>query len=157
VVVTGGKWGVRRLRVDECLHTVKAEHVYDALVRAAKTIQPGERGTANATDASGRTWPVQFEIRRNAVWRLGGRVFLRCPACSRLCARLYRPLAQSDYRCRTCWGLTYASRAKYTYTPHGYDHVLGVVAVYQTEHRRAARRAACHARWIARRAYRTGG
>src|SRR4051794_24663677 len=100
VFVTGGRWGVRRLRVDECVNALTAEHVYDVLIRNGRPMHPGECGAVDATDSSGYSWRVRYEIRANAVWRRGGRVFFRCDECGRLATRLYRPPVEgSAYRC----------------------------------------------------------
>ena len=102
------------MRVNECWSLVRAEDVYTALlVENAAAVRPGARGSLTYT-VEGRSLTASWEIRQNAVWRRG-RVFLCCPSCSRLCTRLYLPLETSWFRCRRCWGLTYASRTLQNY------------------------------------------
>ena len=52
---------------------------------------------------------ADWELRANAVWR-HGRLFFRCPECTRLATRLYVPCEDAGAACRRCWGLTYDSR-----------------------------------------------
>jgi len=110
----GGKWGPRRTRVTECWSMMRAEDVYTALLRddAAK-VRSGARGSATYR-LKGRDITADWEVRPNAVWRLG-RVFLECPRCRRRTTRLYSPLEDSWLACRRCWGLTYNSKALLSY------------------------------------------
>jgi hypothetical protein len=108
--VTGGRRGRRRARVEECFAVLRAEDVYRALLdQSPEGLRPAGRGTV--------TWPVQDRhhviawcSRRNAIWRRG-RVFLDCPRCGRRVARVYVTRAGQQAACRTCWGLSYDSRA----------------------------------------------
>ena len=76
-------------------------------------VVPGARGTVGTTFGP-RQFTVSWEVRGNAVWRCG-RVFLRCPRCAGRCTRLYVPTPETWLACRTCWGLTYASRTLRNY------------------------------------------
>jgi hypothetical protein len=110
----GGRWGPRRIRTNECWATLRAEDVYDGLLREdAPAVKPGtrDRVTYKFND---RDVTTGWEIRPNAIWRRG-RVFLCCPRCGQRCTRLYMPLQDSWLACRRCWGLTYASRTLQNY------------------------------------------
>src|SRR4051794_25781414 len=103
-----GRWGRRRVRVDECWAILTAEDAYTRLLTDRGAIQVGGRGTVTYA-LNGRAVVVRFEIGANAVWRYG-RVFLRCPRCSGRVARVYLPRSDAPPGCRACWGLTYRSR-----------------------------------------------
>jgi len=108
-----GRWGPRRTRAEECWSTVKAEVVYTSLLKHdASKVRPGAQGTA--TFELGREFSFSWEVRQNGVWRRG-RVFLRCPRCSRRSTRLYIPTEHAWLACRLCWGLTYQSRTLQNY------------------------------------------
>jgi hypothetical protein len=109
-----GRWGPRRTRVSECWSLVRAEDVYTGLLKDnAERVAPGALGTATFT-VRGHSHSVEWEVRQNTVWRRG-RVFLRCPRCTRRCTRLYLPLETSWLACRRCWGLSYVSRQLLNY------------------------------------------
>jgi len=103
-----GRWGPRRVRVEECWSILTAERVYTSLLADPDAIRVGRGGELQYT-VGGRTVSVRFEIRENAVWRFG-RVFLLCPMCSRRATRIYLPSESSPAGCRVCWGLSYDSR-----------------------------------------------
>ncbi len=114
VYCAAGRWGRRRTRVTECWSVFRAEELYTALLKDnAASVRPGGQGSVRYT-VEGREVTASWEIRPNAVWRRG-RVFLQCPRCSRRATRLYLPLADSWLACRTCWGLSYNSRALQNY------------------------------------------
>ena len=136
----GGRFGPRRVRVNECWHVLKAENL------------------------GGRKAETHWEIVQNAVWRRG-RVFLRCPRCSGRCTRLYLPLETSWLACRKCWGLTYPSRALQNYknTRWGgrqFAWMFGTTqrdwALMTTNDRRKERRRRSRDRWNERRHVRAG-
>ena len=103
-----GRWGPRRVRVEECWAILTAERVYTSLLGDPEAISVGRRGELLYT-VGDRTVTVHFEVRANAVWRFG-RVFLICPMCSGRATRIYLTTAASPAGCRRCWGLTYESR-----------------------------------------------
>jgi hypothetical protein len=153
-----GRWGRRRVRVNECWLTVRAEDLYSQML-GHNRIAPGARG-ATVFSLEGRELSVGWEVRQNAVWR-SGRVFLVCPRCSRRCTRAYVPTETARLACRRCWGLTYESRAlNYKDTPwrRGYlarafgttqrEWALMTTAEWRQERREASRR-----RWKERRRY----
>lgn len=92
---------------------------------------------------------VRWEVRKNAIWRFG-RVFLRCSQCSRRVTRLYLPTRGSWLACRTCWGLSYASRQN-SYRRTGWSAVLGTIGECQTALAREQRREASRGRQCSRR------
>ena len=155
----GGRFGPRRVRVNECWFVLKAENVYtEAMAYDASKFAPGSRGTAAYT-LGGRQWSAEWEVRQNAVWRLG-RVFLRCPRCSGRCTRLYLPREDSWLACRKCWGLTYASRTLQNYKQTWWGgRRFGWMfrttqrdwALEQTDERRKERRRLSRERWQQRR------
>jgi hypothetical protein len=116
-----GRWGPKRVRVTRCWATLKAESVYTGLLRdnpARMTARAGVRSPARGSlewKLPGRPgeW-VEWELRPNAVWRFG-RLFLRCPKCSRPATRIYVPAEDAEAACRRCWGLTYESRQERNY------------------------------------------
>lgn len=158
----GGRWGPRRTRVTECYGVVRAEDVYTALIfdnKDRSTPRPGIVGSANLRIGE-RDVSLDWELRVNAVWRVG-RLFLKCRSCSRRCTRLYMPLANLDLRCRTCYGLSYYSRALNNYK----DSLWGrgpFARMFMTTHRewailatqesRLKKREASIERWQKRRA-----
>ncbi len=152
-----GRWGPRRVRVNQCWVTVRAEDLYTALLKDdADSVRPGAKGTA--TFNPGRDDTAGWEVHRNAVWRRG-RVFLVCPSCSRRCTRLYVPVENRALACRSCWGLTYESRTLLNYKDSLYGRgalarMLGTsqreMAFITTSERRKERdRRSCE-RWEAR-------
>jgi hypothetical protein len=147
-----GRWGRRRVRVEQCWATLASELVYDRLLGDGAPIAPGWRGVLTWTPGppTGRTWGVTAEVRPNAVWR-SGRVFLRCPRCQERVTRVYLPTVHADPRCRRCWGLSYESRS-WSYKPTGLlGPLLGPVAYATTGVRREERLAVSRARYAARR------
>lgn len=162
----GGRWGPRRVRTGECRMTIRSEELYSALIREAAKGQPGQRlrpgcaGTAIYRFGR-RKLTVNWEMRPNAVWRFG-RVFFRCCRCGRLCARLYLPLEDSDFRCRQCWGLTYSSKTLQNYKDSiwgrgPFARLFGTTqrawAYMTTDERRKERKEAAQKRWRARSRY----
>lgn len=147
-----GRWGRRRVCVTECAFTLTAEDVYSALLEdGAARCRPGAAGELHVSHG-GRRFAASWEIRPNAVWRCGGRVFLRCGMCGGRAARLYLPAAQSrGLGCRRCYGLTYASRARLNYKGGAAGSLL--VAQATIDAARQARRAGCRERWAERRAW----
>ena len=86
----GGRFGPRRVRVNECWHVLRAEELYtEMLAHDASKIAPGARGTAHLHRRR-RKVEAQWEVLQNAVWPLG-RVFLRCPRCSGRCTSSLPP------------------------------------------------------------------
>jgi hypothetical protein len=120
VWVSSGRWGPRRVRDTECWAILRAEDVYTDLLRRSLnklTIGGQLRGSLEWTlprSGGARADTVDWEIRPNAVWRYG-RVFLKCPRCSRTCTRLYVPTEAAWPACRRCWGLTYRSTQERNY------------------------------------------
>ena len=118
VWIPSGRWGPKRVRVSQCL-ALRAEDAYTDLLRDdAARARPGARGSLEWTvqGGSGRSASVAvaWELRPNAVWR-HGRLFFRCPGCSKLATRLYVPREDTGAACRRCWGLTYESRQQRNY------------------------------------------
>ncbi len=153
--VSSGRWGPKRARVEQCVAILTAEQVYDRLLRDGEPLSPGWIGgvgwTPNAT--KDRQWEIEAEVRPNAVWR-AGRLFLRCPRCSRRATRVYIPAVTADPRCRRCWGLNYSSQS-WSYKPTGvFGRLLGPLAYATTFERRTQRKAASVARWQCRAASR---
>src|SRR5262245_28423096 len=89
-----GRWGPRRIRVEEAGATLRAETAYDCLIRDALAVmRPGAIGEL-AWRVGDRVLPVKWELRANHVWQFG-RAFLHCPVCGRLATRLYLPVPQA--------------------------------------------------------------
>lgn len=152
IYVPSGRWGPRRARAELCLVILRAEAVYDQLIRAGTTFGPGTRLRleCRSTSAPGYAWAVRAEVLSNTVWSRG-RLFLRCETCDQRATRLYVPVLGLDPRCRRCWGLSYVSQS-WCYKPVGIlGSVLGPVAHGETDRRRQARRKACRERQKARR------
>ena len=149
------------MRVGQCWAAMTAEHAYTALLREkARGAAPTEIGPGSAGDMlwrlpSGRSVPLEWELRPNAVWR-SGRAFLRCPACGRLATRIYIPAVDAPAACRRCRGLTYQSRQRENYRDVGVFSALGwtsrTLAKRQTEIARERRAQAAAARYAERRA-----
>lgn len=154
-----GRWGPRRTRTNECWSLIRAEDVYTALLKnGTRKPQPGSCGYATFT-VGNQTHSAQWEVRSNAVWRLG-RVFLNCQRCGKRCTRLYLPLETSWLACRRCWGLTYVSQALQNYkdSPWGRGMFAAMFGLTQrdwayehTAKRRAGRFEQSRQRWRARR------
>jgi hypothetical protein len=158
-VYCGGRWGNRRVRTDEC-RVLTTENLYTSLLSDDRSrLAAGGTGTVTY-QVDDRTFTAAFEIRANAVWRYG-RPFLRCSKCRRLCTRLYLPnLMSADLACRSCWGLTYASRSLQTYRDSLYGRGRFARLFGETQRERsfeatletrARRREACLERWALRR------
>jgi len=147
--VAGGRWGPRRVRVEECWAILTAETAYTRLLTDPGAIHVGSRGTVTYA-LGGRLVTVPFEICANAVWRYG-RVFLRCPRCSSRATRVYLPRSDSWPACRRCWGLTYSSRMA-DYKLRGPFAYLGSWGEAATVLARERRREASAKRWAERRA-----
>jgi hypothetical protein len=145
----GGRWGPRRVRVEQCLF-LRAEDVYHRLILQRMWLRPGRRGTAHlvAPNSPSGGWPAAFEVRRHPIWRQG-RVFFRCAACGRLATRVYLPPGASELRCRRCWGLNYESQ-KWSYRG---DRWARLPYYSPTERRREERRAEAKLRYARRRRY----
>lgn len=118
-----GRWGPSRVRVEECVGVLRAEDVYTGLLRDhAARMTPGGKlvrgslGFRLPLPSGDASHTAEWEIRPNAVWRYG-RVFLRCPRCTRAATRLYLPTAKAWLACRRCWGLSYTSRQHRNYKP----------------------------------------
>lgn len=107
-----GRWGRRRVRVSECSTVIRAENCYRELLFAGISVDADcEVVSAGPCGARYRATSLP-----NGLWR-GGRIFLICDGCGRRSTRLYAPAAGHQLRCRRCWGLTYESRAVWSY--HG--------------------------------------
>jgi hypothetical protein len=150
-----GRWGPRRVRVDECWSILTAERVYTTLLSDPEAIRVGRRGALLYT-VEDRTVTVHFEVRANAVWRFG-RVFLICPMCAARATRVYLPTSASPAGCRRCWGLTYLSRQRRNYKDGeprwSYDGLWSYreMAYDETRSARGRRVEACIKRWAERR------
>ena len=154
VSVSGGRWGRRRARVEECAAVLAAELVYGHLVCQGGIFAPGSRGrlTWTPADGSAASWDVEAEVLPNAVWRRG-RLFLRCRHCGQRATRLYVPVAGCEPRCRRCWGLSYVSRS-WSYKPVGFfGRYFGTLAYGTTRERRKQRRQAARERYEDRRPF----
>ena len=158
VWVPSGRWGPRRARVEECQAILRAESIYDTIVRSGDYFGPGSRGFLTwqpHTESLGKSspvWNLTFDVLANAVWRRG-RLFLQCPHCARRATRLYVPIANLQPRCRRCWGLNYALQS-WSYKPTGFlGGLLGPLAYATTFERRKKRREASKARYEARRQF----
>ena len=156
---SGGRWGPRRVRTNECLAILRAEDWYTAILRDSPgRLGPGSRGTGTARLGK-RDHTAEWETRPNAVWRRG-RIFLVCPRCATRCTRLYMPSENAWLACRRCWGLTYASRTLQNYKSTQWGRGR-FAALFETTHRdyalmttgdrRKERRAASVERWRQRR------
>lgn len=150
VSIPGGRWGRRRVRVEECAATLRAEIVYDQMIREGSAFAPGSRATLSWTPhKDGFDWTIEAEVVRNAVWRRG-RVFLRCRQCRQRATRLYVPVVSAEPRCRRCWGLSYVSRS-WAYKACGIFAYLGPLAYVTTYERRRERRRQSRLRFAQRR------
>lgn len=167
VCVPSGRWGRRRVRVSECEHVICAERVYSLIVSDTSRPLPAfdARVTIRLT-VDGRHLEL-FAVRRpNTIWRCG-RVFLICPICRMRRTRLYLPRAGHPESptvvvgCRTCLGLTYASRSLRNYRNvlrrRGIGSILGWSyrddALIEAGRVSRERRAAARARWAERRPF----
>ena len=160
----GGRWGRRRTRVTECWAVLRAEDAYTALLTGGARLSPGYRADLEATVGE-RTFRYFVELRPNAVWRFG-RLFMRCPSCSRWRTRLYVPTKDASLMCRSCWGLTYTSRTLQNYknSPVGrgqFARMFGTSqrdwALLATYEKRRERLEASRERWAERRRYQAIG
>jgi hypothetical protein len=107
-----GRWGARRIRVDECEAAFCAETLYDLFLRTGRTPIPLAGTLVHRRAGRELTSWLRTE---NAIWR-HGRVFFICPRCRHRRARLYMPVAAgAPLACGRCCGLTYASRTLYNY------------------------------------------
>jgi hypothetical protein len=146
-----GRWGPRRVRVNQCWAVLTAETVYTQMMRDDVTrVRPGNGGSLNWSPG-GRSLFIDYELRPNAVWRFG-RVFLTCPRCRQRATRIYVPAIDTDPACRRCWGLTYESK-KANYRTKGFlGDLFGSWAEADTIVARDRRRSASVARYAERRA-----
>src|SRR5215204_667991 len=96
-----GRWGPRRVRVDECEVAFCAESLYDLFIRTGATPIP-VTGTMVHRYA-GRELATAWRCTENVVWRYG-RVFLICPRCREHRTRLYVPVLGASAACWSCWG-----------------------------------------------------
>jgi hypothetical protein len=153
-----GRWGPKRVRVTRCL-ALLAEDAYTELLRdSAARARPGASGSVTWTvrNRAGRSasFAIDWELRPNAVWR-HGRLFFRCPRCTRLATRLYVPCDDTGAACRRCWGLTYESRQERNYRPSRsrYGPLLSprMYALCRADDARQARAAASKRRYAERR------
>jgi hypothetical protein len=93
VSVPDGRWGPRRARVSEC------HCVLDARVLQVAGVE------------AGRTYRLLVEGRWDLTWVAGSRARFVC-GCGRRAVFLYVPAEGCWPKCRTCYGLSYASRAR---------------------------------------------
>lgn len=152
-----GRWGPKRVQVSLCLAVLRAEDAYTGLLRDdAARARPGARGSVEWTvrSRSGRSASLSadWELRANAVWR-HGRLFFRCPRCTRPATRLYVPCEDTGAACRRCWGLTYESRQERNYKAGRsfLGMALGSVAHSLTDTARTLRAEASAERYAERR------
>jgi hypothetical protein len=109
-----GRWGPKRVQVEQCFATLRAEDLYTRLIRDNRAkARPGAQGSLEWS-LPGRSLSCDWELRHNFVWRFG-RLFLKCPRCDRRATRMYVPAADAGAACRRCWGLTYESQQRRTY------------------------------------------
>ena len=158
VWISSGRWGPKRVRVSQCL-ALLAEDLYTDLLRNnSANARPGAYGsltwTVRRNSGSSASLSANWELRPNAVWR-HGRLFLRCPKCSRLATRLYVPHEDAEAACRRCWGLTYESRQRRSYraSRSRYGPLLSprMYALIRADDARQARAAAAAKRYAERR------
>jgi hypothetical protein len=155
VWVSSGRWGPRRVRVEQCV-TLTAEIVYHQALCAREPIGPGSRLTLTwRPHDSSFSWQIDAEVIPNAVWRCG-RLFLRCCGCRSRATRLYVPLAGLEPRCRRCWGLSYESQS-WSYHGGWLAGVLGPIAHATTFERRRERQEASRQRYTVRRSLTMNG
>ena len=75
-------------RVEQCAAILRAELVYDKLLRENELFGPGRRLVLEwKLDGSSTSWEAEAEVLANVVWRRG-RLFLRCKRCERRANRL---------------------------------------------------------------------
>jgi hypothetical protein len=151
-VSSSGRRGRRRVRVSQCAATLEAEMIYGRLIEEGRAIGPGWHDTLAWQPHGPRrpSWPIKAEVRPNSVWRLS-RLFLRCPHCQRRATRVYIPVEGLPPRCRTCWGLSYASQAEnYKRTAHGH---MPCPAAHSTALERMERRQKARQRYERRRPF----
>ena len=149
VWVSGGRWGPRRARVEQCA-TLEAEIVYHLMICAGEPLAPGWHATVSSTAGNYKFPNIKVEVVANAVWRRG-RLFLRCPRCGRRATRLYVPVIDVQPRCRRCWGLNYQSQS-WSYKSTGpLGPYFGPLAHSTTHDRRKTRQRAARERYAARR------
>lgn len=158
-VYASGRWGARRVRVSECPVVMRAEHLYDQLIKDGRPPRPGASGESIYTISDKKRGDTQYraswEVRANRVWAFG-RAFYVCPRCEKRATRLYIPTLGSRPECRECWGLTYATRTMGNYSRRG----CGLLAAFgltsrdwtmmETVERRAEARKAARRRYAAR-------
>jgi len=106
--VADGRWGPRHLRVEEVAATLRAEDLYDVLLRGR--VAASAAGGESFWCVGGRPLTLRWLRRSNRIWR--GRVFLACPACDRPAARLYLVTPSAAAACRGCLGLSYQSQVR---------------------------------------------
>jgi hypothetical protein len=154
-----GRFGCRRVLVDECCHVFRVEDLYHQIIRERRTNPPGTRGYVDAVVKCGPEWRLAFVWTRNRIWTLG-RPFYVCPRCNCRATRLYVPSVQLRPECRRCWGLTYASRARTNYKRRAFGFMMRVMGMSASEwarmdtaERRQNSRAVARARYAARREF----
>jgi hypothetical protein len=154
-----GPMGTATRPRDRMLGGVQGGRPVPGLIRAglSNATAGHQTGTA-AWTLKTRTFSVEFEVRPNAVWRLG-RVFLRCPKCGRGATRVYVPTDDSPATCRLCWGLNYSSRTLQNYKDSlwgsgRFARIFGTTqrewSFMATQERREERLERCRARWTER-------
>lgn len=129
-VSCSGRFGRRRVRVNQCWLILRAEETYDSLPRDVSK----DRHTFTVS-AEGWRSTVTAELRPNLIWRRG-RLFYRCAHCGNRATRLYVPIRGLDLRCRSCWGLSYESRS---WSYHGFMGWANALCKETTQARRAER------------------
>ena len=104
-------------------------------------------------------WNVPVQVVANPIWRRG-RLFFRCPGCTKRATRLYVPDAGQQPRCRQCYGLNYASQSWNYKGGSGLSWDIGsprAVCHSATDDARRERGRAARARHAARQALLTAG
>jgi hypothetical protein len=72
VWVSSGRWDPRRLRVEQCAETLKAELVYRNMICDGVDCAPGWSGTIQWTpNCPSQAWLIDVELKPNPVWGRG--------------------------------------------------------------------------------------
>jgi hypothetical protein len=149
VFVRTGRWGRRRVRVEQCWAVVRTEDLYGRMLHSdlkAGSSAGVEVHVALQNSNLVSAWHLTVELVPNRIWRIG-RLFLLCPRCSRRATRLYVPLSGDEPKCRCCWGLNYESQS---WSYHG-DWWQRLSCYSTSDNKREAARRAARKRYVTRR------